>query len=241
MKKKLTLILLLLSTQVLSQYRPQNGVSRSQPQSILIINAKIYKGGNAILESGSILIENDKVVSVGRTIKASEHTFVFDMEGRTILPSFIELNSSVGIAPQVLKKGKKYTPQTNSLKQNSFYWNQAVHPELNASDVYNPDTKVLRKLNNLGIGYCLTRSDDGLIQGTAALVATQGNDLSKDILEAKAAAFYSFSKGSSMQSYPSSQMGSIALIRQSFYDLNYYSNSSPDFTDLSMEAWEQQS
>ena len=109
MKKKLTLILLLLSTQVLSQYRPQNGVSRSQPQSILIINAKIYKGGNAILESGSILIENDKVVSVGRTIKASEHTLVFDMEGRTILPSFIELNSSVGIAPQILKKGKKGT------------------------------------------------------------------------------------------------------------------------------------
>jgi imidazolonepropionase-like amidohydrolase len=241
MKKKLTLILLLLSTQVLSQYRPQNGVSKSQPQSILIINAKIYKGGKAILESGSILIENDKVVSVGRTIKASEHTLVFDMEGRTILPSFIELNSSVGIAPQILKKGKKYTPQTNSLKQNSFYWNQAVHPELNASDVYNPDIKVLRKLNNLGIGYCLTRSDDGLIQGTAALVATHGNDLSKDILEAKAAAFYSFSKGSSMQSYPSSQMGSIALLRQSFYDLNYYSNSSPDFTDLSMEAWEQQS
>ena len=125
----------MLSTQLLSQYRPQNGVSKSQPQSILIINAKIYKGGKAILESGSILIENDKVVSVGRTIKASEHTLVFDMEGRTILPSFIELNSSVGITPQILKKGKKYTPQTNSLKQNSFYWNQAVHPELNASDV----------------------------------------------------------------------------------------------------------
>jgi imidazolonepropionase-like amidohydrolase len=241
MKKSLTLFILLLATQLWSQYRPKNGVTVSKANVILIKNANIYLGGSTtVLEAASILIEGDKIIKVGTKIKEPNGALVMDMDGRTIIPSFIELNSNIGVEMQSLKKKNNFAPQIESLKQNSFYWNQAVHPELNASEIYKKDIKALRKLNNFGIGYCLTRHNDGVIQGTAALVATHGVDLSKDIILDKAASFYSFSKGSSRQSYPSSQMGSIALLRQSFYDLQYYTESNPGFTDLSMQAWQGQ-
>ena len=40
----------------------------------------------------------------------------------------------------------------------------------------------------------------------------------KALIKSKATAHYSFNKGKSRQSYPSSFMGSIALIRQAIYD-----------------------
>ena len=241
MKKTLTFFILLLTAQLWSQYRPNNGVTASKANVILIKNANLYLGGSTnVLNAASILIKGDKIIEVGTKIKEPNGALIIDMEGRTIMPSFIELNSNIGVEKQSFEKKNNFAPQIESLKQNSFYWNQAVHPELNAGEKYKKDLKALRALNNFGVGYCLTRHNDGVIQGTAALVAAHGADLSKDMILDKAASFYSFSKGSSRQSYPSSQMGSIALLRQSFYDLKFYTESDLGFTDLSMEAWQDQ-
>ena len=45
-----------------------------------------------------------------------------------------------------------------------------------------------------------------------------------DMLRDKAAAFYSFNKGTSTQDYPTSLMGSITLIRQTYLDAQWYKN-----------------
>jgi hypothetical protein len=42
------------------------------------------------------------------------------------------------------------------------------------------------------------------------------------VMKEKVSSHYSFLKGSSTQDYPSSQMGSIALIRQTLYDADWY-------------------
>ena len=65
------------------------------------------------------------------------------------------------------------------------------------------------------------------------------------MLKDKAAAFYSFNKGSSTQDYPTSLMGSIALIRQTYLDAQWYKSLTPaqkekstsEGTNLSLEAW----
>ncbi len=56
------------------------------------------------------------------------------------------------------------------------------------------------------------------------------------MLDERAAQHFSFSKGSSTQDYPSSLMGAIALIRQAFYDAQWYTTAQQKETNVSLQA-----
>jgi imidazolonepropionase-like amidohydrolase len=66
-----------------------------------------------------------------------------------------------------------------------------------------------------------TLKKDGIFRGTSALVSLGSERDNLLIISANAASALSFRKGSSKQDYPSSLMGSIALIRQSYYDAKW--------------------
>jgi len=79
---------------------------------------------------------------------------------------------------------------------------------------------------------------DGIARGSSVLsILGEGkeNDL---ILRDKSAANYSFDKGSSPMNYPTSLMGTIALLRQTFYDAQWYANGGykKEF-NISLDAW----
>ena len=61
------------------------------------------------------------------------------------------------------------------------------------------------------------------------------------ILKERASAHYSLNKGSSQQSYPSSMMGSIALLRQTYLDAAWYkSNPVKEGVNLTLKYWNEQ-
>jgi imidazolonepropionase-like amidohydrolase len=109
-----------------------------------------------------------------------------------------------------------------SNKEGAYYWNEAVHPELAAAAAYQYQSVKAEQLQQAGFGFALTHYTDGIVRGSGALVSLGSSQVHKQIIKAKAAQYFSFEKGGSQQSYPSSQMGSIALLRQAFYDLSYY-------------------
>ena len=58
------------------------------------------------------------------------------------------------------------------------------------------------------------------------------------MLRERASAHFSLSKGSSTQSYPTSLMGVIALLRQTYLDAHWYKNRpAKEGVNLSLEAW----
>ena len=58
------------------------------------------------------------------------------------------------------------------------------------------------------------------------------------MVKEKASAHYSFNKGTSTQSYPSSMMGSVALLRQTYLDAQWYkSKPVKEGVNLSLQAW----
>ena len=240
--KYLTLIFSLLFVQISiwSQFRPQNGVAPSKSEITAITNAHIYVSSTEEYKKASILIQEGKVLKIGKKIKIPKGAQVIDLQGRTILPAFIELNSTIGIVKQKKESLRSFRPQIESNKGSSFYWNEAVHPEVDASLMYSKNKAAIKDINQKGFGFFASHSNEGIVRGTGLLVSANGDNLSSDILSPQIASFYSLNKGDSKQSYPSSQMGSIALLRQSFYDFQYYTKSDLNFTDLSMEAWKSQ-
>lgn len=73
-----------------------------------------------------------------------------------------------------------------------------------------------------GFGTVLTHLKDGIARGTGAIVTLADEKENLVILKEKASAHYSLSKGSSAQSYPASLMGTIALLRQTYLDAQWY-------------------
>jgi imidazolonepropionase-like amidohydrolase len=211
-----------------AQLKPQNGVELSSPQCIAFKNAKIYVSPQQIIEDGILLIKNDKVVSVGKKVKIPSNAIVIDCSNKVIVPSFIELYSNVGLT-RAEKKEKS--------AGGAYYWNEAVHPEYDASNDFQVDARSTENLIRMGFGLALTHQHDGIVRGTAALVSLGDSDVNKQLIQSKAGLFYSFNKGTSGNSYPSSQMGAIALLRQAFYDLEYYHSTTPSERNISLEEW----
>ena len=84
----------------------------------------------------------------------------------------------------------------------------------------------------------LTHQKDGIARGTGSLVSLASMKENKVILKEKASTHYSFSKGTSTQTYPSSMMGSIALLRQTYIDATWYKNNNEkEGVNLSLMAW----
>ncbi|MFM6933895.1 MAG: amidohydrolase family protein [Flavobacteriales bacterium] len=237
MKKNLLFsILLIFPFQLIfAQYGPDNGVKKSQPKAILIQNARIYLSPKEVVEQMDLLIVDGKIKEVGKNLKNNE-ALVYNYEGKTIVPSFVELYSNVGL-PKLNFSAGGFRPQLESNKEGAYYWNETIHPELTAASAYSIDSKSNELLLQEGFGYSVSHFTDGMVRGTGALVSLGNHDPNRQMLKGASAQFMSFSKGSSSESYPSSQMGAIALLRQALYDLKFYSSTPQKEFSISLDAW----
>src|SRR5210317_2618210 len=98
-------------------------------------------------------------------------------------------------------------------------------PETDATSKFKYNKAKAEAYLKQGFGVVNTHVQDGIVRGTGILVAlnNSGND-NKRILESKSGQYLSFRKSKyHNQSYPTSLMGSMALLRQMYSDLDWYS------------------
>lgn len=230
-KHSLFAIFCLLISTISAQIEPQNGVEESKANYILLTNANVYVSPTKKVLDASILIKNNKIERVAMVIVAPNGAVTIDMKGKTIVPAFIDLNSTYGVPEANRKSGDG--PQYESSKSGAYYWNESIHPEVNSSELFTIDSKSSTELIKSGFGFVLSRQNDGISQGNGALVSLGSSDENKQLCNWKESAFFSFNKGVSKQAYPSSQMGSIALLRQAIYDALWYKNQN-DYSNISL-------
>lgn len=221
--RKFILMLALCSAQLLAQDQiPVNGVRDRTALYEAFTNATIYTDHENSIENATLLIHKGKVVAVGKDITIPKGCLIHDMEGKYIYPSWIDMNSQYGL-PEVPKSKWMPEPQLESKKQGAYAWNEAIKTEFRAAEVFVGKEKDATAYLNKGFGVVLSHQKDGIARGTSVL-STLGSGHERElILKTDAANHFSFRKGSSRQSYPSSQMGSIALLRQTYLDAQWYS------------------
>jgi imidazolonepropionase-like amidohydrolase len=215
---------------------PQNGVQSKFEPIHAFTNAYIIKAPGDAIPNGTMLIQGDRILSVDSQLTIPKGAIVHEMDGDYIYPSFIELYSEYGI-PTKERAPWKPQPQYNSKKKGAFAWNEAIHPEVNAHQLFQHDEKAAKNLRNAGFGTVLTHQKDGIARGSGLLTTLADDIEHRTILNGKASAHYSFNKGSSRQNYPSSLMGSIALLKQTYLDAEWYKQLPDNEYNRSLEAW----
>lgn len=212
---------------------PANGVADEIHSTTAFVNASIQVDPDHIIHNATLIVRGSKIVSVGSDafVSIPENCEVIDLKDKWIFPSFIDLNSNYGI-PKAENKKTPSRPLMESKTAFKSHWNEAIHPEYNAADHFKIENDKAKTLRSAGFGLVLSHQKNGIARGTSVL-ALLNNE--RPIVNDKTATHYSFSKGNSKQDYPSSMMGSIALLRQMFTDFDWYRFHKED-VDLSMEA-----
>jgi imidazolonepropionase-like amidohydrolase len=240
MKKLLLVLPLFFSFAFISaqEYFPKNdGVSNQNSNYTALTNATIFVTPSQKIEGGTLLIQNGKVVQVGKSVNLPANTVVINLEGRHIYPSFVDPYSDFGVEKPRGNSTRGRSPQYDATRS-GYYWNDHIRTEINAFDKFKFDDKKSKELVDAGFGTVGTHHHDGIARGTGMVVTlnSQGND-SERILQQKATQHFSFSRSSEFnQSYPSSVMGMMALLRQMHHDAAWYEKGHSTTKDLALEA-----
>ena len=220
---------------------PLNDVADPRYSHYAFTNATIVKDANTTITNGTMVIKDGKIVAVGQGLKVPAGAIEVNASGKYIYPSFIDIYSDYGIPGQQPRQGGFdffARAQLTSNTKGAYGWNQAVRPEVDAYKVFAGDGAKAKAIRDLGFGAVLTHVKDGIARGTGAVVSLAEEKENLLILKERAAAHYSFNKGSSTQSYPGSMMGSIALLRQTYLDARWYKNRpEKEGVNISLQAW----
>ncbi|WP_256259821.1 amidohydrolase family protein [Winogradskyella luteola] len=235
-KVHLRLLIFMCSVSLFAQdYFPSNtGVKANNSNYTAFTNATIHLSPTETIENATLLIKDGKVVNVGKSINIPKNTTKVDLTGKMIYPSFIDMYTTFGVKkPERNGNGPIY-----GASRSGFYWNDHIMPEQDVMASFKYDSKSASELHKLGFGVVNTHMPDGIVRGTGALIAlNNGADNSMRVLDGETTQHFSFRKSvTSRQSYPSSIMGSMALLRQMYNDAKWYSDGNVDTKDLSLEA-----
>jgi imidazolonepropionase-like amidohydrolase len=220
---------------------PENGVADPRHGYYAFTHATIVKDAGTTLSNAGIIIKDGRIISVGTDLKLPVGAVEINCSGKYIYPSFIDIYADYGTTiPQRQAGGfnPAQQPQLESGTKGAYGWNQAIKSEADAYKVFAVDETKAKPLRDLGFGTVLSHVRDGIARGTGALVSLANEKENLVIIRDRASANYSFNKGSSTQSYPSSMMGMIALLRQTYLDGQWYRNKpASEGLNLSLQAW----
>lgn len=200
---------------------PSNGAPSPVHSLHAFINATLYTDYQTVLSKGMMLVRDGKIVEVGQNLSIPADAIVHDLKGRFVYPSFIDLYSEYGM-PESRPAQRHGGPQMENAVKGAYGWNQAIRSNAESHKLFAHNTQQAELYRKSGFGTVLCCVKDGIVRGSGVLVNLNDKKENESVLADKAAAFYSFNKGSSSQDYPNSLTGAIALLRQTYYDAQWY-------------------
>ncbi len=217
---------------------PTNGPRDDRAGRVALTHATIFADYQTRLDDATLLIENGRIVAVGKGLAVPAGTTELDQKGRFIYPALVDAYTGYGL-PSAPSGGRsrRQGPQLDTDKDGPFGWNQALKPEVRGIEKFSASEDAAAGLRKLGFGTVLTLPQDGIMRGTGALVTlnTRRRE-NQTVLIPEAAAGLSFDKGSSTQNYPESLMGAIALLRQTYLDAAWQEKNAAAEQNLSLAA-----
>lgn len=211
-----------LSMSVLAQVDAHLGLRQNEHQAVALTHARIYLSWDRMINDGTLVIRDQRVVAVGEQVAIPPDARVVDVRGKVIFPGFLDMVSDYGLPKTESKpRERRSKPIYENQRRGANSWNAAIHAETEWSQHFAPDPSAAKELLKQGFVAVHSLPQDGVFRG-AGVVVTLGQRKPAEEILAKGFHGLSFNKGNSPQLYPSSLMGSVALLRQTFYDLQWY-------------------
>lgn len=216
---------------------PQADLSNEVPTDFVLTNITLISEPGQKLDSAYLVVKGGKILATGKGRSFPSGMPVWDGKGAWVYPSFIDVFSSYGLAAASNPGIPASTPpQYESKRSGNVLWNQALKPEQMASTFFQIQAKEAAEMRKLGFGFVGSSLRDGIMRGSAGLFRLSEESAESALVQDGIYQSLAFQKGSSQQQYPSSQMGAIALLRQTFLDADWYEKNPGREKNLGLEA-----
>lgn len=183
-----------------------------------INNALIYTMTGEIIENGSILVADNKILAVGKALYIEGECEEIDAGGRMVTPGFIDAHCHIGIGETAIGfEGIDYNEMT-----------EPITPHLRAIDAINPMDIALRHAYEAGVTTAVTGPGSAnVVGGTFTAIKTHGHRVDDMIIKDPIAMKVAFgenpkrvynSKGKS----PMTRMATAALLRDLLFRAKVY-------------------
>ena len=204
----------------------------AQAQKTLVIEgARIVPGDGKTIEKGTLVITDDKIVSVQADGEANAAALPanaerIDGKGLTVYPGLIDAYCLAGVAGPPAQTSPRPQGGSGQRRQGQQQGRNATAPAAPASypivwrkatDGFNPKSNVLSALRNNGYTTCFLGSRGVLTPGEDVAVNLLPGETKAMVLQDRAAINLNvIAPGGN--AYPTTLMGAIAFLRQAFYD-----------------------
>ncbi|PKD44304.1 amidohydrolase family protein [Rhodohalobacter barkolensis] len=197
---------------LVAQTAPTDGMKDNTPNVHAFTNATIVTAPGQTINNATLVIRDGVIEAVGRRVSPPSDARVWDMEGKTLYPGFIDSYSDVGMnEPRV------------ELDRGNNSWNPNLRSHLKAEQEFDTEDDGNSALRSQGFTAALSMPPLGIFKGEAAVISLKDGDVSDRVVMDRIAQGVSLSTNRDFGfTYPTSQIGVIALIRQTLYDADWY-------------------
>ncbi len=211
--------LFFLSDAIHGQTRPSVGLRSNTPNVVALTNARIVTSPGNIINNGTLVIRDGIIESAGSGIQPPADAWVTDMKGKSIYPGFIDMWAEIGLSGQDAPDG-------------AVHWNPQVRAWFDAASNFTYKEDEVKKLRSQGFVIANVVSSEGIFRGRSALVSLAESDINRHVIRSGVSQVMSLERSRDLGTgYPTSRMGSIALIRQTFYDADWYERARSAYSD----------
>jgi imidazolonepropionase-like amidohydrolase len=197
---------------LIAQTAPTDGMKDNTPNVHAFTNATIVTAPGQTINNATLVIRNGVIEAVGSRVSPPADARVWDMEGKTLYPGFIDSYSDVGMnEPRV------------ELDRGNNSWNPNLRSNLKAEQEFDTEEDGSSALRSQGFTAALSMPPLGIFKGEAAVISLKDGEVSDRVVMDRIAQGVSLSTNRDFGfTYPTSQIGVIALIRQTLYDADWY-------------------
>jgi len=196
-------LLLLLGAAAAQDTAPPNGPRRIDPGWHALVGGTVHVAPGKVAEGATVVVRDGRIEAVTDGAPP-EGARVWDCRGLHVYAGLIDACVPVEAPPGDPK-----------------HWNRLVTPRRLARAI---DDKTAKELRQLGFTAAVAMPESGIFRGRASLVALGPHDEDPSVprpavyREGLMHALAFERSGGAKKDFPTSQMGAIALIRQSLYD-----------------------
>lgn len=222
MKNKKNLLFVCLSTAILliTAVLP----ARVGP-TYAIVNCKIIPVTGSPIENGAIIIRDGLIESLGTQaeIAVPEDAEIIKADGLFAYPGLIDAHTNLFFEPP---KEEPLQPATTAAQPQEKDWAKLVN--LTAFQFLEPKKTAVESYHKVGITTVLVAPEKEIYAGQSVLLNINGEDRAPMVIQNPVALHVNFV--TARGTYPSSLMGTMAFLRQSFLDTEHYSSWKSQFT-----------
>jgi len=213
--------LLLFSLVACSAFADETQLTDNTPRLTALTHAKLILSPGKQLDNATLLIENNRIKQVIPNNEIPQNAYKIDLNGYTIYPGFIDPFAEYGLeyseSPATIE-----APVYQIKSKGAIAANGAIHAEKEWFTYVLSDNKTASNWISNGFTSVQSAHLDGIFRGVGTSLSLANKKSNQVIYRPRSRHFMAFDKGNSPQDYPNSLMGSIALIRQTLSDANWY-------------------